>query len=229
MTESMSNDMRYGPATGDPRSAGIAILVGAALLLAVIATHPIPHTHAEGGIVEGIRRAAHASRVVHAVAIAGSCVLLVGFWGLASVLDLRHTINRAGFVAYALGTLAMIGAAIVNGFVVVSMAEWPGATESAVLERIHPLLALCRVVNQTCTQVGVVAISAAVLLWSISLLHRNGASRVTGTMGLLAGVIPAAAMLHGTITMNLHGLAVFVLPLAAWSAACAVRLIQRRL
>lgn len=214
--------------SGDPRSAGITILVGAALIVAVIATHPIPHAHASGGIVEAIRQAAHASRVVHALAIVATCLLLIGFWGLAAALDLRRTVNRAGLVAFALGSLAMIAAALINGFAVVSIVELRGADEPAVFEKLHPLLALCRILNQTCTQVGVVASSAALLLWSITLLRQGGVDRAIGAFGVLAGVVPAAAMLHGTITMNLHGLAVFVLPLALWSAACAVRLIQRK-
>ncbi|MFN0135844.1 MAG: hypothetical protein ACKVS9_06970 [Phycisphaerae bacterium] len=225
-TSSPTDDRAAG---GDPRSAGITILVGAALIVAVIATHPIPHAHAGGGMVEAIRQTAHASRVVHAVAIVASCLLLIGFWGLAAALDLRRTVNRAGLVAFALGSLAMIAAALINGFAVVSIVELRGADEPAVFEKLHPQLALCRILNQTCTQVGVVASSIALLCWSITLLRRGGLDRAIGAFGVLAGVIPAAAMLHGTITMNLHGLAMVVLPLALWSAACAVRLIQRKL
>ena len=78
-------------------------------------------------------------------------------------------------------------------------------------------------------RLGVVALSAAVLLWSVVLAHYAGASRLVGLLGIVAAAAPPLFMFAGHLPMNVHGFGAFILTQSIWYLAVAVLLIRHRL
>src|SRR5438105_7176724 len=111
-----------GRADGDPlpsgRAAGVAIALASLLSVAFMATHPTVHAREPADFVAAVGRRAVVNGVVHGSLIALVAVLVCGLSCLASRLGMNSVWVRAGLVAYGLGAIAEVAAALVNGFIV---------------------------------------------------------------------------------------------------------------
>lgn len=207
----------------------MALAVGSVLSVALMALHPTAHTHEPAAFVAAVTAGATPNGLVHGGLIAATGTLVFGFWGLACRLGARSVAARAGLVAYAAGAGAMVAAALVSGFIVPEFVSRYDSRPAAELETMQHVLGLARAANQVCSRTGVLAASVAVVFWSAALLHRPGAPRVTGALGLAAGGLPALALLAGYLPMNVHGVLAFALAQAAWGVLAAALLIHGRL
>jgi hypothetical protein len=211
------------------RTTGIVIGTGSILTVVFMAYHPTIHVHAADDFIAEINRVAFVNRIVHGVLIALVGVLVCGFSCLASRLGSSSGIVRAGLVAYIMGAIAMTTAATINGFV---LADFVSVYESRSKESVQIMthvVAYGSVANRICSSMGVLGMSSAVALWSISLIGRPGALRVIGLLGCVAGTGPVLAMLAGYLQMDVHGMLAFVLVQTLWSLAIAAQLIRGRI
>ena len=191
--------------------------------------HPTNHAHDLAGAVTEMAEGAAFNRLVHGTLMATVGLILLGFLGFADQLGLHRIFVRAGLMAYCVGWLALLRAAVVNGFIVLGIIPTITTDPQALAENLRPLLALCSVTNKSLAQVGVICLSAAAILWSIGLLRRTNLSRIPGVVGLLCGLIPAAALFAGRLPMDFHGFGGFTLLQGIWSATIAVQLIRGRI
>src|SRR5262245_5625841 len=99
------------------RPAGVALAVASLLTVAFMAHHPTVHAHGPAGFVEEVTRGALVNGVVHGSLIALVGVFVYGFTGLASRLGMNSALARAGLVAYGMGAIALVAAALANGFI----------------------------------------------------------------------------------------------------------------
>ncbi|HYD12433.1 MAG TPA: hypothetical protein VEC11_06270 [Allosphingosinicella sp.] len=162
------------------RAAGIALTGAAGLGMLAMAHHP---SSLHAGALVGI---------VHGAMILFAAMLAFGFTHYARRRGLGRPAVLAGLVAFAIGTFASIGAAIVNGFAAPAL-----AAEGAGHDALHILWA----VNQALARLGVVAVGAAYLCWSLDLWRQ---SKPVALLGLLAGGVPALLLAGGWIGMHLH-------------------------
>lgn len=206
------------------RGSSALIALGGVLMLSVAGFHPVAHAHDFAGLIADVAQQATANEFVHGMAIVATAVLFAGSLGLTQVLGSGRLLPRVALVAMLVGAAAMIAAASVNGFLITRLCQAPNATEPDTAERIRPLFATLRMVNQYCAELGVVAMGVALAGWSVEMVRRGGSWRWIGVLGLLAGVAPALLVMIGTMVMNVHGLMVFVVAHAAWYAAVAARL-----
>lgn len=220
-------------ASGHP--AAIAIIIGLLLMVALMATHPAVHTNEPVGYFRQMEEMATLNAVVHGVAIGAAALLVFGFLGLSQRLGLGRTAVRGALISYTLGSLALIAAASVNGFIVpgVVLHHAEGADPVALFDRLRPVLALCQWANGTCSRIGVISWSVAVALWSIALLRpasgeSGGAlARALGVLGLLCGGAPVVALAFGALPMNVHGFGAFVLVQTVWGLGVGVWAMRR--
>ena len=211
-----ANEVQNGSGTGgEARIAGIVLVAATLLSILMMAHHPSASTHDPASLAADIASTATLSRVVHGVLIALIGFELYAFVVFAGRLPAGRSAARAGLVAYAIGAGAMIGAALISGFVVSSLGiYYAGVADPA------PFVDFARLSmtgNQALAKLGVIATSAAIVLWAIALLRDS------------TGIAPAIALLAGWVRLDVHGMLVVVLGQAIWNLAAGAELIRGRI
>lgn len=207
-------------------AAGTLLLVATLLEVLAMAHHPSVHTPDVAATVEQISRLATLSAWVHGVALTAMLCIAYGLLEFTLRRGARRPWMLAGSIAYGAGVLMMMGAGLVSGFILpglVASAPHLSATDLAIDLQ---MLILCRELNQSCANAATVAISAGILCWSIDLLRERGVLRGLGLLGLLAGFLPAAALISGSLRLDVHGMSEVVWLQALWNGAIAIALIR---
>jgi hypothetical protein len=204
------------------------ILMAASLLEVLgMAHHPSVQTSDISQAIEQIARYSTLAAVVHGVLITLMLLIAYGFVDFTIRRGLGRPLIRAGAIGYGCGVVAMIGAALVSGYIITGLASlMPHATEVD-LQINRQLLLLCRVLNQSCANFAVVAMSAGIVCWSLDLCRDSGSRRAVGVFGCLVGLVPAFALMFGEIHLDVHGMLWVVVAQAAWNVAVAVLMVRR--
>ena len=209
------------------RRAGIVLVAATIVSILAMAHHPSVASHDAGAAIAEIGTKATLNRIVHGVLIALMGLEAYAFAVFAHRIGARRDAVRLGFVAYAIGIGAMIGAALISGFVVTRLASHY-AEAGADPDAFANLARLAMAGNQSLAQLGVIAISVAILAWSVALLH-DRAQRWLAIVGLAASVLPALALVAGLIQLDVSGMTLVVVAEAIWNIAAGVALIRGRL
>jgi len=206
-------------------------LLGAASLLEVVAMahHPSVQPSDVLEVARAIGARADSAALVHGVLIALMLVITYGCAAFASRRGLARPLIGMGAVFYGAGVVTMIGAALINGFILADLARSLPHSAAADKPGLESMFILCRVVNQTCAKFGVVAMSAGVGCWSIDLLRTTGPARWVGAWGIFAGGSPMVALLTGWGRLDVHGMTQVVVLDATWYAAMACLLVSSTL
>lgn len=201
---------RTGPQTGSIiRAGGMALVAASIGAVAAMAHHP---STAHSGML---------GPIVHAAMIVFLALQAFGFAGTAFWRGPARPLIAAGAVAYAISLFGHVAAGTINGFVVPALA---GRGEGAVA---HDLFILAWEANQAFARLGVLATSAAYILWSIDLLTDGGRRlKIIGFTGLVAGAVPAALLLGGAIRLDVAGAFLAYAMQAAWAALVGVTMVR---
>jgi hypothetical protein len=213
------------------RVAGITLILATLLEVLVIAHHP------GMSLREMVQGSAAAENVgtfgewVHGTLMVLVVAVYFGLTEFAVQQDLRRPFVRLGLIAYSLGLLAMLGAALLNGFVTWRALMTIGRLAAAgTLQEptvFRQLLILASVLSQSLADVGGIAMSTGVVLWSISILWGTRYERVVGAGGVLVGVASAIALGTGTLVLDQHGILALAIFEALWTVCIGVLLLQR--
>jgi hypothetical protein len=213
------------------RGAGITLIAATLLEVLVVAHHPGMSLR---DMVQGSVAAQHVG--VFGEWVHGTLIVLVvgGYFGLlefAVQQDLRRPTVRLGLIAYSLGLLAMLGAALLNGFVTwralttIGRLAADGTLQEPAVAR--QLLILASALSQTLADVGGIALSAGIILWSISILRGCRYEQVIGGGGILIGAFCAVALSTGALVLDQHGILALSAFEALWTVCIGVLLLQR--
>lgn len=230
----MSHSIAPTPITasnGRPRFAGWLIAGVSLLAVLMMAHHPTVASHDIADAAAELIRITALNRLVHGSLIVMTVLLLFGFSELSSWLTSRTPRLgpwiRAALLAYAVGTFAMIVAAIFSGFVSTELAAHYAGADAAGMEALRLSLTSSHAVNQAFAAIGVVARCVAILLWSIALL-RGTQQWLIGVLGLVA-IAPAIALLLGLLHLDVHGAMLALLGEVIWNLAVATQLLRGKL
>lgn len=199
------------------RVAGAVLLAATALAMLAMAHHPVGYPGPQ--VAPGLSLGA----LVHGAMIVFTGVML---WAFA-VFTLRRGLGGlalAGLVAFAIGAFGHVGAATISGFIAPALAARvdPAATQD--------LFVLVWQANQALARIGVLAASAAFLLWSLGLLRGAGAPNAAlGVLGLAAALLPAGALLSGALEMNVGGAFLIYGLHALWTGIVGLQMLRRAL
>lgn len=220
-----ANDGSNGTGTaGEARIAGIVLVAATLLSILMMLHHPTAGTHEAASLAADLAGKATLSRVVHGVLIALIGVELYAFVVFAGRISQGRSAARAGIVAYAIGAGAMIGAALISGFVMSSLAAYYAGTSDPA-----PFVDFARLSmtgNQALAKLGVVAMSTAIVLWAIALLHDAKRARWLAIVGFVTGLAPAIALFAGWVRLDVHGMLLVVVAQAIWNLAAGTELIR---
>jgi len=189
---------------GDKIAGGV-LASASALVVLVMAHHPT--NLKDVGLVN----------LVHGVMMALALLSLAGFARFAQRLGFDRFSVLCGFVAYGAGAFGNLLAATVNGFAAPALAA-DGASRE--------ILAIAWELSQALAYEAVFALSIAYVFWGADLFMRG--VRAMGLAGLAAGLVPAALLGGGALSMHVSGAFAIYSAQAAFGVVAGIYLMRGR-
>lgn len=213
------------PQTSQRIAAIILITVNVLALLAML-HHPTAHGDSHAGFLQSLVSMGGLSQLVHGALIATTLITwlcLVEF----STPHLQQALVRNGILLYSIGSFAMVGAALTNGFVIIRLAEQL-MQSSAELQAASPLLFnMTWAVNQTLVGFSVIAMCAGIACWSVHHLSGTKYARILGVAGLIMTIVQLGMQWIHHGNYDVHQMLVFVVWHALWCIAIAVLMLRK--
>ena len=213
-------------ADADTRAAGLLMLLATVASIAFVALDPVVSADSSRAILQAIVANGPVHRVVHAAELACVLCLAFGFTSLAVRVGPRRPAVLGACIAYLAGCLAMLGAAVTDGFVTGDVARYylqAGHSADTGREMIH----LCYVVVQDLAAASWSFQSIGVLAMALALLHGRGAQRLVGMLGVATGAFPPIAILATWPAMDTGIIVGILCAQAVWNAAVGSLLLRR--
>jgi len=145
------------------------------------------------------------ARIEHGVFIFMTLLVMTGASGLAWRIGIAHPLVMAGWLSYTGGGLSLILALLFNGYIA------PELSRDALPSAVAVLAAISRL--------GMVLLSAGVVLWGHALLHRGGTARWMAMLGMATGGFSAAFVLTAGAMLDLDRLMGWAAAHVAWNLA----------
>ena len=207
------------------RTAGILMLASAVLSIVFVALDPAVAATTSRATLEGMAAVGPRHRAVHAVELACVLGLALGFTSLAARLGTQRAAVRGALIAYLVGCLAMMAAAVTDGFVTGDVAAYylrAGHSVDTGREMIH----LCYVVVQDFAAAAWCLQSVGVLALAFTLLRERGLPRIVGALGLSSGALPPVALVATWGAMDGGVVMGILLAQLVWNVAASVLLMR---
>jgi len=217
------------PALGGARLAGFAILASALVSTATVALDRGASGKTTQEILQSMVQIQSWHQNVHVVAMACICGLMYGYTVLSQRLDLRRTPVLIGLITYALGSMLMLGATLLDGFISTGIAaDFANGTPEA-MQAARWMIHVVEAIALTDTaRAAWVLQSVAAIAWSLALLRDAGTRRVVGYIGLVAGGLPAVMVIATGSKMDLGVVIGTLLLQAVWNLAAGVLMLRER-
>jgi hypothetical protein len=217
------------PAPTDARLAGLVILASAILSTATVALDRGASGKTTLEILQSMVQVQSWHQNVHVVAMACLCGLMYGYTVLSQRLDLRRAPVLMGLVTYALGSVLMFAATILDGFISTGIAaDFVNGTPEAIQAARWMIHVVESIALTDIARVAWVLQSVAAIAWSVALVRDAGMRRVVGYIGLVAGALPAAMVILAGAQMDLSVVVGTLLLQAVWNLAAGVLLLRDR-
>src|SRR5208283_4484520 len=184
-------------------------------LIITMAFHPTGHDLLVPGQFDHVVRLVVG---VHTLALVCIPIMFMGVLGLYRRLDSPDRLSLCAAVTYGFACVAGMNAGAFSGFVASGaarhMAEAAPASETANLW--SALFSYTGSLNQAFALLFVVASSAALVLWSVSILRNGVFDRGVGVYGCVLGPLTVVAVSSGHLRLNVHGFGMVVVGQAIW-------------
>lgn len=222
----MSIDSSSSATPAGTKAAGIGIALATIISTVFVALDESGGGQGQLAILQSIAQLQSLKAWVHGVAIASLCAYAFGYATLAQRLSLRRPAVLAGLAAYLMGCVALVGATVVDGFVI------PHIAADAVVgtpERVRVAYELVHYAGLALTdaaKLGWLLQAAGALIWSLVLLRERGLASIVGLVGAVANLLVAAAVLSAGANMSMVGILSVLLAQLAWNLAAAVLLLR---
>lgn len=217
------------PAMSDGRLAGLTILVSAIVSTATVALDRGASGKTTQEILQSMVQIQAWHQNVHVVAMVCICGLMYGYTVLSQRLDLRRAPVLIGLMTYALGSVLMLAATILDGFISTGIAaDFVNSTPEAAQAARWMIHVVESIALTDIARVAWVLQSVAAIAWSVALLRDAGLRRVIGCVGLVAGGLPAAMVIAAGAQMDLSVVIGTLLLQAVWNLAAGVLMLRDR-
>lgn len=209
------------------RAAGIAIIASALASIAAVALDSSAGGKNALTIMQSMIALQQSHQLVHAVAMACLGGLMFGFTVLAQELGLRRAPVLLGLIAYAMGTMLMLIATVLDGFIGTDLAQmFVGKSPDAVKVAYWMIQAASNVVLIDIARVAWVCQSVAAVCWAGALIGERGHRRIVGMLGLVVGPLPTLALVLAGANMTDMVVVGILLMQAIWQVAAATVLLR---
>lgn len=207
--------------TNTDRSAAIALVLGSLAGLTTMALHPSGGDVVRNASVGGSNTF---NTGVHLLAVLAQPMLVAGTLAVTAHLRARRDFAIAGYVCFALASVAILVAAVASGLLAPDTVR--GLSDASEAQRATMLGALryTGLVNRAFARVGVVLVGAAIVWWSIAMQGAREFPRALAVYGLVFGGALLAGIVTGVLQLDVHGFGLVVLGQGAWMVWVATRL-----
>ncbi len=207
-----------------------ALLIGTSLLIMFsMMHHPQVATHDANGVLGEIAAKAWIDRLVHGTLMILIGIQAVAYAGIYNRLGSGKIMMQAAAIAFGAGVFMLLQAALVDGFVVpqIATAYLPGAADEGLAAR-H-LLNLCSIFIRAATGAGLCAMAIAFALGSVECLMMRPRLKMLGFAGLLLSALPLAAIMSGSVSLDLRGAILLMASQTVWNFVVATMALQRKI
>ena len=207
--------------TALPRSAsvllpGLLLIASGVLAPLIMVFHPTAQGPDVATRLVSLSEISSLSRHVHLAMI----VCVIGLW--LSLAYVARRLPGSGWVwtavrLYALGALAMLGAALISGFLI---GEYLGRALPLMRspEDALPSVLLAFSANQILAGIGTLLMSAGIALWSVAMVRERGwLAAACGYYGLVAALACIVGYATGAISLDVAGMTAVVIAQSLWS------------
>src|SRR6266403_74556 len=192
-------------------------------------SNPVIEAPETNELLTRIRESAFADRFVHGALILFIVAQLFAFCRFTQRQGIRRAPVLFGFIFYVLGTVAMISAALIDGFLVPKIGESYLDAAQATTDTGLSLLRFCSIAIQLFTKSGVIAISAAILLWSASVIRAGRAPFLAALVGVAAVLSQVYILVYRGPTITAHTIVPIMAAMAVWYFVMGLLLIAGRI
>jgi hypothetical protein len=208
------------------RSAGLIIVLSALASIAAVALDSGVQGSTPLSFLQSMVKIRDAHQLVHVAAMACIGGLMFGFTVLSQRLGLRRAPVLAGLIAYGAGSMLMLVATIIDGFIGTDLAAlFVTGSPEAVRAGYWMIQAIAGVALTDIARVAWVCQSVAAVAWSLALLRDAGLARKVGMVGLVAGVLPGVAVIAVGSRMTQTVVVGVLLLQGIWNLAAAAYLL----
>jgi hypothetical protein len=207
--------------------AGLILIFAALGSLIAAAHHPVIEARERDELLARIPETAFTNRFVHGTLILCGVALLFAFCRFARRQGIQRTSVLLGLIFFALGTLAMIAAALIDGFLVPEIGTNYLRATGATVDAGFSLLQFCSIAIQLFTKSSLIATSSATLLWSISFARRG--TVWAALVGVLVALLQLYILAYGGSPITAHTVVFVVAPQMVWNIIVGLLLISGHL
>ncbi len=198
------------------RIAGATLVTASALAVLAMSHHPTAHGSTGAEWVSEMARVGSLSRGVHAAMIATVVAIWLALDAWSQARGGRGAVRVASKI-YGLGALAMIGAALINGFAVDSLAARALAGGLEAVDDAVRVVPLTWALNQTLAGFGVFAMCGGIAAWSLDLWRVPGTlARLAAGYGVLMALVTCGAFALGLFQLDVRGMGAVVMAHCVW-------------
>jgi hypothetical protein len=196
----------------DDTKGGIALIAGSLAGIITMGLHP---TARDLSAPDKLAPMALLLIGVHALAVVSLPVLFLGALALSRRVASPDRLAIAALVVYGFALAAVLVAAVVDGFVVPSLAREIMSAAPPASEGWRIALYYNGFLNQAFARVFFVASSTSIVLWSASILRTQALAPGVAIYGLLAGPAVVIAVVSG-LRLDPHGAGLLILGQSLW-------------
>jgi hypothetical protein len=208
------------------RAAGLAIAISAIASIAAVALDSGAQGSDPLSILQSLVKIRDAHQLVHIVAMACIGGLMFGFTVMSQRLGLRRAPVIAGLIAYSAGSMLMLVATIIDGFISTDLAAlFVNTSPEAVRSGYWMIQAIAGVALTDIARIAWVCESVAAVAWAWALLRERGLTRKLGMVGLVSGALPAIAVIAVGSRMTETVVVGILLVQAVWNLTAAAYLL----
>ncbi|MBW1296979.1 hypothetical protein [Aquimarina litoralis] len=202
------------------RSTGIAMILGALLIIATMVLHP------SGGTIEHIIKISKTIRSAHALAIFSLPILLFGFYGLTIALLDKWKLSILGFIVITFGLIAAMFAALFNGLALPYFLNKYADTLEQNIETLNMIKNYGFAINIPLDYVFIVACCFSILLYSIVIILEKKYPRWISYLGIFITILSIVGGLTDFVFTNLVGFRIFTFSIAGWVLSSGILLVK---
>ncbi|NQZ21586.1 MAG: hypothetical protein HRT53_05955 [Colwellia sp.] len=221
-------DSTYSSNDKNLKWAGIIIAASTLLSLFMMMHHPTVTTTGMAAQVAEVQHESLVNNIVHGSLILFVLMTLAAFSIYSNHRGKKHLAVAIAHLFYFVGSLAMVAAALINGYVYPDFLLEYRTASAQELAQLPMFKSLLWSTNQTLAKLGVITMSVAILFWSIDLLRDKGIVKIVAVLGMIIGLGCSVAIIVGVLTLNVAGMTQIVMLQGLWNLAIAYLMIRSK-
>lgn len=196
------------------------------LTLVTMLLHPEITTHGTAQQIAEINQKSAQFSLVHGIMIGFIMLFCVCLSCYSVYRNIRKVSIIAALVFYLFGSILMVVAALINGFVITDLAQSFADVPVNQLNVFRALQKLTWYVNQAMADFASIAWMLAALFWSIDLLIDAKGLKTTGVLTLILSASTIIALVFGWLQLDIVGMTLLAAVHSVVSVTFAYQMIR---